>query len=249
MTIPGVVAETFALDWMHILCLGICHHVVANVCFELVYFELPGTLDVKMETLFAEILEQYELLQIPHDRRLNIFKLENFCEPKSPHQSYPTLKQVKAAETRALVPVMHKLCQKHQTDSNHSKHRTACLNNLNKMYETILRAGTFLNQDEKASLRNSTFAFLAHYMWLAHDVAQLGRLLWSTVPKFHYCCHLPDQADFINPRLTWSYGGESMVGLIVKLGHACLRSTPAHMVFVSLCSKYRSAMHVQISCC
>jgi hypothetical protein len=108
-------------------------------------------------------------------------------------------------------------------------------------------ADLFLTDEQKSAFRKHMFSFRAHYAWLAFETAEAGRLGWSLVQKFHYCCHMPDQADYINPRVTWSYAGESMVGLIAALGHACLAGTPAHRVSVSLIAKYRIAMHLQLA--
>ena len=114
-------------------------------------------------------------------------------------------------------------------------------------YNIIETADLFLTDEQKSAFRKHMFSFLAHYAWLAFETAEAGRLGWSLVQTFHYCCHMPDQADFINPRVTWSYAGESMVGLIAALGHACLAGTPAHRVSVSLIAKYRIAMHLQLA--
>ena len=79
-------------------------------------------------------------------------------------------------------------------------------------------------------MKGANFKFLKHYTWLSNLALREGRTVFSVVPKFHYMCHLCQQARIINPRWTWCYGGEDFVGRISRLGHACLRGTASFKV-------------------
>ena len=166
------------------MCLGTVHHVIGNVCFELVYLVLQGPVPARVDTLFQDIQEQYVTLQVPHDRRLGTFKLENFTDKNSPHQQYPVLKQVKAAETKALVAVIYNLCKKYQDGSPHSDHRIACLGHLKQVYNIIETADIFLTDEQRSAFRKHMFSFLAHYAWLAFETAEAGRFGLVSCSKF-----------------------------------------------------------------
>jgi hypothetical protein len=49
---------------------------------------------------------------------------------------------------------------------------------------------------------------------------------------------------YLSPKCCWTYGGESFMGLMVKLGAACVHGTPKHKVVGKMFHKYRLAMRL-----
>jgi hypothetical protein len=152
-------------------------------------------------------------------------------------------------EARYLLPAALRLCHRFPTASEHSRHRTKCVAGLLQVCETMDAGGMFLDNAGQDSLQRGMLSFLVHATWLcthAHSMRQMKR--W-VVPKHHYAAHIPDQGKFINPRMTWTYGGESLVGLIMVLGRSCLAGTPAPKVPTRALAKYRVASHLRLTRC
>ena len=101
-TLPAVSVLNLCPDVMHLLDLGVAHHILGNVIFELIYIVgyLEGrTLDNRREALWSKISSQYQHRGTP--TQLSNLEFTFFCDPTAPHQSYPVLTtRVKAAETR-----------------------------------------------------------------------------------------------------------------------------------------------------
>ena len=117
------------------------------------------------------------------------------------------------------------------------------------MCSLVDQGGMFFTDIEKVKFRDCTQAFLLHASWLCTEAQGAGKFTWHIVPKHHYVAHMPDQAALVNPRFTWCYGSESMVGRISRLGQSCLAGTPAYLVSQSLMQKYVVAMHLQLEVC
>ena len=245
--IPGVVRETFEFDSLHTLEYGPAQHFVANVFFEMVYEELPGTRDEAVQTLYSNVLGEYKAQRIDCSNHMRRLKLETFCDPSRPHQEFPELGTgIKARHVRYLVPVVRALCQKAGIDTAAKKHRLAAAEHLESLYHIVDGNDLFVPPVEAASFAEHMDKFLLHYTWLAKHAFEDNKYKWSVVPKFHYCAHLPDQIAFLNLRVTWCYGGETMAGIVSALGHSCLSGTPPEDVPCSMIGKYRVAVDLRL---
>lgn len=244
MNVPGIVAETFAIDCLHTLELGVTAHTLSNIMFDFVFKELEGTRSEALTTLWDEIQRLYRTLQIDSRNRIPTLKLESFCQKGSPWLNYPELHGIKAREARYLVPVFAQLFND-RDDTEYKQHRRACISHLNAAY-IIIDANLYrVPRDQHARFVKHIDAFLLHYTWLANTAFKENCYQWSVVPKHHYTAHLPQQAKFLSPRVGWTYGGESMVGKISQLAMACLDGTPAHKVGHTLFLKYCAGMHLR----
>ena len=244
MKVPGIVAETFALDCLRTLELGVTAHTLANFMFDLVFKEIGGTRSAAVATLWNMIQELYRELGIDSRNRIPHLKLESFCNRGAPWSNYPELHGIKARETRYLVPVFCKIMGDGD-DTPYKQHRRACVCNLNAAYDIIDASLYRVPDSEHAKLEKSINNFLLHYTWLSKHAFQDDLMQWSTVPKFHITAHLPEQARWVSPRVGWTYGGESMVGKISHLAMTCLDGTAAHKVGHTLMLKYGVGMHLQ----
>jgi len=250
MNIPGVVSETFAMDIMHVVDMGLSMHFVGNVFFEACYdYTWP------LERLWARVLELYGELGIAHSNRITKLSKENFTNSGKPHKVFPCLRGIKARETRYLVPVALALCQEFENtfgsigsdvEWHYCRHRTLCCKALLQFYSAIDSGGMFLDGAQQTKVKQSIDHFLLHYSWLAKAASSQGQYKWSIVPKFHYAAHIPEQSLYINPRKTWAYGGEAMVGLIARLAASCMRGTANVSVPLSLMKKYKLGMHIAL---
>eukprot|EP00959_Pyramimonas_sp_CCMP1952_P011656 244920-Pyramimonas_sp.AAC.1 len=89
---------------MHVVDLGVVSHIVANVCYEIVYEQSGKPAKLATQDLWTEIQQQYHDLNIPH--RTTKFGRKMFIpKPDSPHSEFPCLsKSLKASQQRWLIP-------------------------------------------------------------------------------------------------------------------------------------------------
>ena len=86
-----------------------------------------------------------------------------------------------------------------------ASYRKLCARNLCRFYDVIDKASMFLTASQYTQLWDCAVGALLSYQWLARAANDEGRLSWSVVNKHHFWIHLCRQAEFLNPRVTWTY--------------------------------------------
>ena len=71
-----------------------------------------------------------------------------------------------------------------------------------------------------------------HYCCLAAWAAERGLKLFQVTPKFHFWIHIAYLARYQNPRLSWCYADEDLVGLTIEVAQSCSTRTISLMVLV-----------------
>ena len=250
LQLPGVCAFTFTFDPTHSLEIGAAGASCANVFFDVTFKELDGTKASKLQQVWHLVLQIYDELGIKTNK---ISKLESthFSDVSAPHQNYPDIMHsaIKARQCRYLVPVAARLCEMFNKGDSYSKHRLACLSNLNTMYTIVDAHPLFLPDFEIARYARSVDAFLLHYSACAKLSFDNNSFQWSLFPKHHCVAHLPFFAQWLSPRAFWAYGGESMVGTTADLAQSCLSGTAPYKVSKTLCLKYAVGKHLYIVKC
>ena len=180
--------------------------------------------------------------------RTNNLEYSHFSDIKAPHQVFPDLMSsaIKARQCRYLVPVAAHLRRRFFKPGNqYSRLKVQCLENLTRFYELVDAGGIFL--EEKAALEAQTALhnFSVQYAALAKLSADAGWKKWPVRPKLHYVEHIASETKWINPKMTWCYPGESMVGSVTALAQACLSGLQPHKVPEIVCTKYRVGKHLQ----
>ena len=225
---------------------GLAGHVIANILYKHVSGErdaevLPGeNVDERLAFLNADIRAYYTAAKV--ENRLPPLKMDNLK-----NGPWPVLKgqNVKAANTRALVPYVLQLQQRavdlNPNDTN--KHMLKVVHSLQCMYDVMYNNGYFLDPNALATLRDAVARFGRHYYWLAATSFRQELTRWHIVPKFHYVVgHMGEQTSLINPRFVQSYGSESMVGAVTKT-YGKSQSGPFHNVIQrTVVLKYKTGM-------
>ena len=252
MDIPGVVAETFAYDSLHIMEEGTASHSIANCFFDWVIGRtIPGTQDARCKTLFEQILSKYQELGTPAENRIGKLTLRSFIDPENKHSTFPSTSGIKARHLRYLVPVVKLLCADDilpelLDTEKYTQHRFACLEHLEKLYLCLDYKGLHLTHDLQTKFRKHTNLFLVHYTKCCKIKLSQNKIQWNTVNKFHFMAHMPSQACFFNPKYVTTYTGETMVGFMCSLGHACLNGTPSHLVSKQMTMRFRLALQLRV---
>ena len=94
--------------------------------------------------------------------------------------------------------------------------------------------GLHPDEPEYEPYKRSTEKCLLHYSKLAKIAISQNILQWNTVHKHRLAWHMPEQFRHLNCRFVSTYSGETVVGFMASLGHACLNGTPPHLVLQRL---------------
>ena len=245
-TVPGVNGYSFHYDTLHVLEEGIASHALANCLFDfIIKGEFEGSQEKRLKTVFEHISRLYVEHGIEASNRIRTLRLTNFCTASSKYTNFPELTGYKARHIRYLVPCILEMCQYKLDGKPYTKHRFECLQNLEAMYQCLESAGLHLSEKESQKFKKSTELCLLHYARLSTLSIAEEYLQWNTVHKHHLVAHMPDQARFLNPRFVSTYSGETMVGYMSALGHACLNGTPPHLVPEKVSWRFRLGMHLK----
>lgn len=252
--IDGVVPEMIQYDTLHVIEEGTSSHAVANCLFDFVvmpgkstYF--IGTQEQRLSKLNEKIMQLQVELDLSADRRSRPLSMSSFCTPNGKHTHFPDLSGLKARHIRYLVPVVAAICKQECHDGDHySCHRLQMMESLSALCDVIDSADVHhFNSAEIAMFNKHVQLFLAHYTKCCRHLFDSGhKYRYNTVHKFHCLAHMPDKARFLNPKCCSTYSGETMVGFIATLGHACLNGTPAHLISYKLCWRWRLAFDLRL---
>ena len=239
---------------MHCQEIGVEDHVCANVLCDIFYKHLAGDHKKRLGELNGLIQKAYDQLGTSPDHKVGWFEKQYLCDKSAPHKSYPELQTsvMKTRKVRYLIPVCLELCKKFKNPRDaYTMRRFYCLRNIAAALDIVDQNPWFLEAADYANYKQYMNNFLSHYLALAKGSAksgqQIGQFQYSFVPKFHFLCHIIDDAEYLSPKAFWCYGGESMVGLLTGIAQSCLSGSPPWKVTETLCTKYRVNKHLQFS--
>ena len=126
----------------------------------------------------------------------------------------------------------------------YAQHRLKMVTALDEMLQLLdLKLYKFPHELEK-KFASKVHALLLHYGMMAKLAAERGQLRYSLVQKHHLTVHLEKFAKNCHPRCFWTYGSESFMGHMVRVGRACVRGQSANKAAESIVQKYRLSMHL-----
>jgi len=172
----------FFVDWLHTADLGVASHAMGNVIFDIVFNTLAH---LPRARAVQEIAAQLMCHEAEHGSRLSAFELKNFCNSKRPHQEYPVLMKLKAAQVRGMVPAALALAEQYTDGSRHWRHQVRMMQKLDAVYNIVHTAGIALTTQEYAQLSKSSNDFLMEYSYLAQEAAAANKNLYAVMPKHH----------------------------------------------------------------
>ena len=252
-SIPGIVTESIHIDSLRTNEEGTAAHTLGNIFFDFVVgSEWAGTQQQKLTMIFNKILQLYVDLGIDRSNQITTLNMGNFCTPDKKHSTYPCLSSIKARHVRYLVPVCLKLCEEavgvpgDDSTTEYRKYRYLCTKWLEAMYKFLDCTEFHLTAHQQKGYSESTLNFLLCYTKCSKLADAQGLKKWNIVPKHHFCAHMIQQSEWLNPKHVTTYAGETMVGFMVQLGHSCLNGTPAFMVSKNMCWKMRLAMYIRL---
>lgn len=243
---PGLHRHHCPGDAMHISdCRGVSAHLLGSALWQLV-LECPrhiqGTVDERVLLLWEEIQRIYGEQRVEN----RIFKLSRDMINTGPQNWAVLSSTVKAAATRALVPVVRQLCTELCSGTMVSVQRVLALEAMETYYTVMERNGFVLPPSESAQLLEAVERLLLHYNYLTQQALSQGHLLYNLVVKHHFLWHVADQSKWLNPRSSWAYSYENFIGKIGTCARSLVFSTPPHLVPTKLVENYRLALCLRL---
>ena len=240
---PNVSVLNVAADVLHIFDLGVLHQVLGNVMWQLCF--VPGymagdTPSARLDTVWGRIVEHYRGRGTRN--QLGNLTLAMFCDPSAPRAEFPAFTtRVKAAETRALVPIVaavfETVAQAHdETDAA----ILSLLQHLVGFYNVIEGEPYMMSRAAADAARVHVESAIAFYRQLSAKAffEDPPVLRWKEVPKCHYALHVGLQASSGNPRFTWTYTDEDFMGYAKTICEHCTEGTPTHAVVLKMLQKW-----------
>ena len=222
----GMRLEMVAIDTLHTVDLGIALHIGGNVLMECCRAKAfcDGNIDANIAELNEVIKEWYRRNPKVSTRLKGKLTRERIQTSKS----WPKLKS-KAAETRHLAPFFLELSRKH-LDAK----RVAVCQLLCEFYSLIHAQGMFLDEPAKERLPLIGRRMCGMFAALSREAFAKGQKGWKMTPKVHLTLHLCEwqATTYGNPRFSWTYSDEDLVGTMVEVAQSCHTSTvvPTAMV-------------------
>ena len=202
---PGVTAEIFRMDWLHVADLGITPEFIGSFIAEVIEF-FPGTNQKeRCASLYEQILAHYEEEGV-EDRFDKL--LPTFIFDKDDYKLKGS-----AAKVRALVPFIWRLAQAILDPQGDPKHNALyhAAYHLHMTYEALSEG----HPEPQNSMREHGIKFATQYVAL-HDLLNgQNEKSFKIKPKLHLFMHIT--SDNSLPRLTWTYRDEDFGGSVARM--------------------------------
>lgn len=207
-SIPGVTLETFVIDWLHCMDLGMSADFAGNLLYH-VLPSFPGSsMKQQCQALHRHLQAWYRDNPGWSNKLTTLTPLMIRKKNAKGQFTSPKLR-ASAGEMRSLVPWLLQLAQCTLDDSKPLENMMlAATQHLVSMYQHLSRA-----HYSPAELATHCRKFLLLYVELEKH-SEPG--LWKFKPKFHMAQELCE-FDLVNPSLTWVYRDEDFGGSMAKV--------------------------------
>ena len=164
---------------------------------------------------------------------------------KNPRE-YPQLHS-KGAQCRHCFLALHLVLQDHIAvgDADFEAHR-ALLFHLKTFYEVIEHSGRHLSANGAAEAHRALLRAGVLLQRLSHNYMMAGRHLFHVTMKAHFMAHIGlDCVTFqTNPRFSWTYGDEDLMGRIAAVARSSTRGRGPLRLGQGLYPKYRTLLYL-----
>jgi len=232
----------FMADWLHVVDLGVASHACANILWDIVFNKMKQSTRQEAVNSVSEFLMSAGVEQ---GSELDGLELKHFCNPKKTHGEYPDMHFLKAAQIRGLVGKLAMYYEGFDHKNIADRQKLKMIQSLAVVYEIMYSSDVILTKSEYKGFNKASMDFLNTYSWLSSKFKENSK--FNIVPKFHYFFHLVEQAEYLNPKYSWCYQGEDLVGKASSLAHSCTRATSGHHVPSKMMEKYQVAKHLQFT--
>ena len=245
-SIPGGLARFRpCLDVLHTIDLGVAPRLAGSVLHSWIYPNgcKEDNAAERLMHIWKDIKEAYQELNIS-ERFTNLVLSMVVSDTRSPFSKPPILKG-KAGEIRHLIPALTKVAWKKANQGEAFAHMAECLHALATFYDLLATSDFFMKQNEAKETFQAIKKCLRHCTWLKQHYNH--GIKFKMTPKFHFAYHLGYQAQFENPKVSWTYKNESWVGSMAQIGHSVAHGCRAPRISKSFCNKYLLGYQLRIN--
>ena len=93
--------------------------------------------------------------------------------------------------------------------------------------------------------KDMTWVYVRLFSALARTYMERGCPLFDVTIKLHYLIHVMLQAEWLNPRLSWTFSGEDFMHIMKILAQSCVRGTKSPQVASKMLAKYRVCLELR----
>lgn len=212
-------------------------------------FNIPGTAEENMERVWGNITEYFSTDAAHTTSKYGYIKLSTFTNPDAPLMKHPMLKG-KGAEVKSLVPALAHVWKLYMQAGNPQHESIACGLDMSSTIDQVLEANRNewkLEGDALGTFQRAVCIFLhmqneLGYYYPLHE----GLSLFNVTQKSHYLMHSALQAEYINPRLCWCFGGEDFMHASKQIAHQACQASPAALAGEKTVQQYCIGLHLQL---
>lgn len=245
MRVNGISASTIRLDLLHLIDLGIAAHLYGNLLWDLLEDHTEGgSRQQKLAVLNSWIAEAYKSCNIPSGQRLPRLNLSDIC---GGGEEYPVLKHQKGRRIRYFSAVAVDMASKHM-GTTWAQKRLQAVKAMHSIYALADLPATTYTAIEFQKFKKCCESFLGAYGWLAKSAMKHKLCRYSITQKHHmFACRYIEQCKLLTPRMTWCYGPESYMSLMIHIGAASVRGTSPPKVPGKVLEKFRFSLHLLLA--
>jgi hypothetical protein len=206
------------VDVLHCVDLGISAHILGNIFAACLDLQIWGTnKQANIDGLDKAIKKWYS-----ETKATNKMNGKLTADRIQTSKMWPKLK-VKGAAARGIIGFALKLATEH-FDSN----CVLVMRLLARFVELLDSEGMLLSESARMELPQLGMRLCETFTKLARQAIGEGRKVWKPSPKLHMFQHLCEwQGLIFNPRFSWCYSDEDLVGQLIDVAESCHSKTLA----------------------
>ena len=216
LEVLGLRIECLMIDVLHCVDLGVFAHLVAKIFCEVLSLNIWGTTqEANCLGLEAAMKAHYKKLKITNQfrGRLTIDRIKTSSD-------WPKLKG-QGATVRSLGSFALCLAREYLQE----RHVLLC-QLMVRFYEVLDTERLYLSTAARREIAEIGQVFCRTYNILSAEAFDAQLKLWKSSPKLHMFLHLCEwQAQDSNPRASWCYADEDLVGKLILIVQSCHRKT------------------------
>ena len=246
--VPGVTSLMVRGDALHILYTkGVYGHLLGSILHYICWKNGPGRPQVvapckRLALIFTNIQKHYK--ELGSNTRLTNLRLSMFTSEKTPHANHAFL-TAKGAECKHLAPALKKVCDDvFDIDNPVEKNMISALEGLIAVSDMFDTADVIPSNGDWLIMMAHINLFFDSYDALNAWALAEGRNLFHVVMKHHTLLHLIENAQFLNPKITWCFKSEDYVGKISRIGHSVAMGVRSTKLSEKVMAKYILMLHL-----
>ena len=242
LQLPATSCWTVAFDWLHIKYLGLDQFLYGSIIYMIVFYILPGTPEVNMQSFWVLLQQQYSALAVASRYRY-LNKLSMIVRKTGA----PKLRG-KGAEIRHLSRPILNIWAANMNAALETHRKIHLMLKLNANAEQLLtehREDFTLPRAAASKFQTCVDGLLMLQHELQEHFKDEDQRLFNVTEKSHFAQHCSILARHVSPRLVWCFSGEDQQRRVQELTQASVKGNGPGSALIKVATRYRMALHVQ----